>query len=427
MASIRKRGNSYQITVSNGRDIHNKQILETTTWVPDPSRTDRQNEKALQKFALDFEEKVKKGKYLKGEKMNYQEYITLWLSDYAQKQLESTSLELCTDVLKRVILPEIGHLKLVEIQPLNLQHLYSKLEKEGYTKNGKHKEYSHRTLKRYHQIISSTLSTAVQWQLIETNPCSRVKPPKGEENDNIKCFTLEEAQAFLEQLDKPYKVIHRGRKKKDGSPSSEHVEIKTIPTQYIVLFHIALFGGLRRGELIALTWDDIDFKENTVSISKAAARTKNGIITKQPKTKSSNRVIALPVATMQLLHTYRIEQQKYRLSVGSYWVGNGNNIFIQDNGLPMDISTPNSVLKKVIKMHNNSSEVKLPDITLHGLRHTSATLLISENVNLKTVSSRLGHSEISTTMDIYSHALRKKDEEAAASIGDLFAKKNKIS
>lgn len=134
MASIRKRGNSYQITVSNGRDIHNKQILETTTWVPDPSRTDRQNEKALQKFALDFEEKVKKGKYLKGEKMNYQEYITLWLSDYAQKQLESTSLELCTDVLKRVILPEIGHLKLVEIQPLNLQHLYSKLEKEGYTK-----------------------------------------------------------------------------------------------------------------------------------------------------------------------------------------------------------------------------------------------------------------------------------------------------
>ena len=93
----------------------------------------------------------------------------------------------------------------------------------------------------------------------------------------------------------------------------------------------------------------------------------------------------------------------------------------------MDISTPNSGLKKVIKMHNNSSEVKLPDITLHGLRHTSATLLISENVNLKTVSSRLGHSEISTTMDIYSHALRKKDEEAAASIGDLFAKKNKIS
>lgn len=93
MASIRKRGNSYQITVSNGRDIHNKQILETTTWAPDPSKTDRQNEKALQKFALDFEEKVKKGKYLKGEKMNYQEYITLWLSDYAQKQLESTSLE----------------------------------------------------------------------------------------------------------------------------------------------------------------------------------------------------------------------------------------------------------------------------------------------------------------------------------------------
>ena len=103
MASIRKRGSSYQITVSKGRDIHNKQILETTTWVPDPEKTDRQNEKALQKFALDFEEKVKNGKYLKGEKMTYQEYIPLWLEEYGQKQLESTSLELCTDVLNRVV------------------------------------------------------------------------------------------------------------------------------------------------------------------------------------------------------------------------------------------------------------------------------------------------------------------------------------
>ena len=103
MASIRERGNSYQITVSKGRDIHNKQILETTTWVPDPEKTDRQNEKALQKFALDFEEKVKNGKYLKGEKMTYQEYIPLWLEEYGQKQLESTSLELCTDVLNRVV------------------------------------------------------------------------------------------------------------------------------------------------------------------------------------------------------------------------------------------------------------------------------------------------------------------------------------
>ncbi len=243
----------------------------------------------------------------------------------------------------------------------------------------------------------------------------------------MKCFTLEEAQAFLEQLEQPYRVIKRGRRKKDGSPSAEHIEVKTIPTQYKVLFHLALFGGLRRGELIALTWDDIDFTESTVTVNKSTARIKKGTIIKQPKSKTSKRTIALPAATMRLLRKYHIEQQEYRLSVGTYWIGTGNNIFIQDNGLPMDISTPNSVLKKVIKMHNNSSEVKLPDITLHGLRHTSATLLISENVNLKTVSSRLGHSEISTTMDIYSHALRKKDEEAAASIGDLFAKKNKIS
>ena len=80
MASIRKRGKSYQITVSNGRDIHDKQILETTTWTPDPDKTEKQNQKALERFAMDFEDKVKSGRYLKGEKMTCQEYSALWLS-----------------------------------------------------------------------------------------------------------------------------------------------------------------------------------------------------------------------------------------------------------------------------------------------------------------------------------------------------------
>ena len=87
----------------------------------------------------------------------------------------------------------------------------------------------------------------------------------------------------------------------------------------------------------------------------------------------------------------------------------------------MDISTPNKVFKKVIRIYNETHEDKLPEITLHGLRHTSATLLIAQNVDVKTVSSRLGHSETSTTMDIYAHALQKQDELAAESLGELFA------
>lgn len=404
MASIRKRENSFQITASNGRDIRDKQILETATWKPDPGKTEKQNQKALERFAMDFEDKVKSGKLLKGEKMTYQEYSALWLSEYAEKQMERTSIERCENSLNNIILPAIGHLKLSEIQPLHLTRLYNDLAESGYVRNGKQKPYSARTIKRIHQIISSSLNTAVYWQLIESNPCQRVKPPKVEKQADIKHFTLEQTQAFLNQLDTPYTVAHWGRAKKDGSESNKRYENREIPLQFKVLFHLAIFGGFRRGELVALTWEDIDFQNHTVTINKASARTKNGIITKTPKTFSSNRTVTLPVNTMNMLRKHKTEQQRYRLSLGTYWKGN-NYLFIQEDGKQMDISTPNKVFKKVIRIYNETHEDKLPEITLHGLRHTSATLLIAQNVDVKTVSNRLGHSETSTTMDIYTHAL----------------------
>lgn len=424
MASIRKRGKSYQITVSNGRDIHDRQILETATWKPDPNKTEKQNQKALERFAMDFEDRVKSGKYLKGEKMTYQEYSALWLSEYAEKQMERTSIERCESSLDNIILPAIGHLKLPEIQPLHLTRLYGTLMETGYIQNGKRKPYSAKTIKRIHQIISSSLNTAVYWQLIESNPCQRVKPPKVEKQADVKHFTLEQTQAFLGQLNAPYTVAHWGRAKKDGSESRRHYEEKEIPLQFKALFHLAVFGGFRRGELVALTWDDIDFQSHTVTVNKASARTKDGIITKAPKTFSSNRTVTLPPDTMGILQRHKAEQQEYRQSLGSYWKGS-NYLFIQDDGRQMDISTPNKVFQKVIRIYNETHEEKLPEITLHGLRHTSATLLISQNVDVKTVSSRLGHSETSTTMDIYAHALRKKDEQAAETLGNLISQKRK--
>lgn len=351
--------------------------------------------------------------------MTYQEYSELWMKEYAYKQMEQTSVEHCERSFNNIILPAIGHLKLSEIQPLHLQKLYSDLSENGYTRNGKKHQYKANSIKRIHQTISSSLNTAVQWQLIESNPCQRVRPPKVEKNTDVKCFTLKQTEAFLKQLDKPYTVMHCGRDKKDGSKSNKHYDTKTIPLQYKVLFYLAIFGGFRRGELIALTWDDINFDKHTITINKASARTKSGIITKAPKTVSSNRTITLPDDIIALLRQYRKEWNLYRLSLGSYWSGD-NNLFIQDDGRQMDISTPNKVFQRVIKLYNAENEDKLPMITLHGLRHTSATLLISQNVDVKTVSHRLGHSETSTTMDIYAHALEKQDQIAADALSDLF-------
>lgn len=424
MASIRKRKNSYQITVSNGRKSDGSQIVETTTFRPDPNKTEKQNQKALEKFVFEFEEKVKSGKYLSGEKMTYSQFIELWLKDYAYKQMKQSSIERSENSLTKLILPELGHLKLAKIQPLHIQLFYDKLLENGYISNGKRKDYKPNTIKRIHQIISSSLNAAVQWQLIESNPCCRVKPPKAEKNPAaLKHFTPEQAQAFLGFLDEDYIISSGGRKKANGKPA-DRCEVHTVPLQHKVLFHLALFGGFRLGELIALTWDDIDFAQNTVSVTKSTSRTKDGMITSTPKTLSSIRTVTMPKEVMKLLRRYKTEQARYKLSLGTFWNGD-NYLFIQENGKQMDISTPNHTFKKIIKRYNKTYPDRnpLPEITLHGLRHTSATLLISQNIDVRTVSSRLGHAECSTTMNIYTHALKKRDEQAAVSLGSLLQKK----
>lgn len=147
-------------------------------------------------------------------------------------------------------------------------------------------------------------------------------------------------------------------------------------------------------------------------------------ITKTPKTKTSNCEITLPAFVMELLKSYKLEKNKYHLSIGSQWIGK-NFLFIQWNGKQMDLSTPYHTFKKIIRNYNQTvaeESKKLPDIPLHGLRHTSATLLISQNIDVRTVSSRLGHAQTSTTMNISAHSLKKMDEVAADTLENLFIK-----
>ena len=139
MASISKRGKTYRITVSNGRAADGTQIRETATFVPDPTKTEHQNKKALEKFAYEFEERVRNGKYLKGEKMTYKEYSSIWRKEYVSKQLSVTTYERYEGAFKRTINPAIGHLKLAQITPLHLQYLYRDMGEKGYEQNGKHK------------------------------------------------------------------------------------------------------------------------------------------------------------------------------------------------------------------------------------------------------------------------------------------------
>lgn len=404
MASIRKRGKGYQITVSNGRDIHGKQILETATFTPDPDKTDKQNEKALKRFVIEFEDKVKNGKYLDGEKITFGYFSNKWFKEYADIQLEATTTSIYRILLNTHILPAIGHLKLSRVQPAHLNKLYSDML--ASRKDGKEGGYSPTTIKRVHALISSILSTAVQWNILLDNPCERVKPPKQSRNNNdVQFFTPEQSESFLEELD---------AETRQGQ----------IQLQHNLFFQLCLFCGLRRGEAVALLWSDIDFETCTISISKSTSIVKGRPYTKPPKNHSSIRTIAVPVHIIRMLKRYRMEYNTYRLSIGDQWNGS-EYLFIQWNGSQMYPSTPYDVFKKVLHRYNESHEEQLPNIPLHGLRHTSATLLISQNIDVRTVSNRLGHAQTSTTMNIYSHSLQKMDSKAADTLETLLIRKVK--
>lgn len=400
MASIRKRGNTYQITVSNGRDMYGKQIIETTTFTPDPDKTDRQNQKALERFVIEFEDKVKSGKYLDGEKITFKDFSEKWLKEYASIHLEATTTEIYGILLNTHVLPMLGHLKLSRIQPAHLNKLYSEMLEQR--KDGKAGGYSPTTVKRCHAVIRSMLETAAKWNIITENPCKRVRPPKQAKTE-AQFFTPDQAAAFLEELD---------RETKSGQ----------IQLQHNIFFQLALFCGLRRGELVALRWPDIDLDGCMLTVSKSTAILKGQAYQKDTKNRSSERSISVPGHIIHMLRRYRIEYSTYKLSLGSAWVGK-DFLFIQWDGSQMYPSTPNGIMKKVIHRHNTEHRVLLPEVTPHGLRHTSATLLISENVDIRTVSNRLGHAQTSTTMNIYSHALKKKDEAAADALEQLLIRK----
>lgn len=311
---------------------------------------------------------------------------------------------------------------------MQIQSFYNDLL-SSKRQDGKEGNLSIGTVRKIHGILQSILSTAVKWQVIEANPCDRVSIPKSkEQEETIKYFTLEQTETFLEALEMEYSSTYKAHTRIDDTGKSyqvaEYQERHTLPTQHKIFFYIALFGGLRKGEIIALQWSDVNFSTSSITISKSTARVGHEQITKTPKTKTSNREITLPAFVMELLKSYKLEQNKYRLSIGSQWIGE-NFLFIQWNGKQMDLSTPYHTFKKIIRNYNQTvteESKKLPDIPLHGLRHTSATLLISQNIDVRTVSSRLGHAQTSTTMNIYAHSLKKMDEVAADTLENLFIK-----
>lgn len=426
MASIEKRGNSYRIIVSKGYDIYNNKLREQITYTPDPKLTPKQQQKALQAFAVEFEQKVLNGINMDSRKITLKEFAERWLSEYASQKLQPGTVAKYTYDLNEKLLPALGHYKLSELKPHIINSFLVSMTKDGVRKDGKPGGYSKGSITKLNNTLSSVLRTAVEWEILDHNPCDRVRTHGEDTAERIKFFDADQVISFLKFIEQPYEVAVKGHRRVDdtGVPYlvDDYTITKEMPEQLRILLILAVYTGLRKGEIVALQWSDIDFDKETLSVKRSVSVVNGEPMCKSPKTKNSIRTIAIPHFLMERLAKWKSDQSSYQQSLGDYWQGN-NWIFIQSNGKMMNYSTPYETLRDAITRYNKDKpeEQALPMIPFHGLRHTSATLLIASNQDLKTVSRRMGHAQTSTTMNIYAHALRECDRNASDALVNLLS------
>ncbi len=378
MSTIRKRGNSYQIRVSCGTDVSGKKIVESMTWKPDETMTPRQIEKELNKVAVQFEEKVKRGTAVKSDKKIKLYTLCGIYLEMQKKAFSPTTYHNYKNTINVYIIPMLGHLRIADITPLHLQKFINVLS-EQKTQNGT--TLSPATIKKYFVILQSVFHFAYKMGFLEYNPSisANVTLPKI-------------PPATITILDE--KGIRNLLECLEGEP-----------IMWKVLIHLALCTGCRLGELAALQWEDIDWEKKQVKICKSMYYI-NGIRgIKLPKSNSGNRTITIPDYMIEMLKYYKNRQTEQRLISTQDWNSN-HMLFTTQKGEFIATRYIYTWFSKFLKRHN------IPHIKFHALRHTAATVLLASGTNIKTVSSRLGHSNLSTT-NIYVHALMDADKAAA--------------
>ena len=234
------------------------------------------------------------------------------------------------------------------------------------------------------------LHKAVYWQLIVANPAERVQPPKARKPKR-KSYDDEQTKILLENL--------------ELLPSED--------TKYKVAIILTVFTGVRLGELMGLEWPDVDFKNGIISINRSSQYLADmGVFTKVPKTESSIREIAIPEFIISLLEEYKLWYEEQKLIYGELWM-NSDRLFVQVDGKPMH---PSSISKWFVRYVGT---IGLPVINFHGLRHTNASLLVAQNIDIAVISARLGHAQISTTLDFYVHPLLSHNRKAGYALENL--------
>src|SRR3954454_3784688 len=304
-------------------------------------------------------------------------WLEHWLTTIAPRRVRQRTLESYESAVRRHLIPGIGRHRLDRLRPEHLDQLYTALLDDVY---------SPASVLRHHRILSRALTVAVQRGHVPRNVAALVDPPAQRPSDLATALDLDEARAVLEAA---ATVRNSAR------------------------WTVALALGLRQSEALALQWKDIDLLNNTLTVRRSIHRVRGvGLVYEQPKSKRSQRTLALPLPLVAELHRHKAAQLGERMLAGSEWQDE-DLVFAQPNGRPIDKKTDYDEWTRLLQ------RAGVRHVRLHDGRHTAATLLLTENVHPRVVMELLGHSQMRTTMDIYSHVMPALAREAADRMGAL--------
>lgn len=403
MASITKRTNKkgevvYRLRAFCGTAPDGKQQFRSITWRPSPDMTSKQAEKEAQRQAFLLDEQIaaelKRG--LTGERIKFKELADEWFHLMEQTgDMKPSSIVRLKSCRERLY-PVFGSSYVDDITYRQVQQFILSLAADGVNQRTG-KGLSEKSQKHYITLISDVLRYAKKCGFIADNPCKDVSVVKSGHKER-EPYTLDEEVALLEQM-----------------------QCVDAPLKYQVFFRLMIYCGMRRGEALGLEWSDIDLETGVCSISRTSIyqNAETGTYTSTPKTKSSNRSLRLPQELVTLLRRYKLEQNNSRVLRDAEWRDN-ERLFTALDGSPMHPNRPYNWLQKFCRREG------IPFKGLHSFRHAFASeMIVSGQVDVKTVSAILGHSQTSTTLNIYAHEIQAASAHAMDVVSDLIQAKRK--
>ena len=365
---IRKRGNNYNVYIEYINEEGKRKQKSLAKY---------ETKKEAEKHLIDLKSSINNNKFIISKDITFIDRYKIYHED-SSKNFSPSTLPNRRSMMKVNIEPFFGQVKLQDVTPYMLQTFINKTYSE-YSKDG---------AKTIVSVVKTVLNEAYRLKEISENPCHFVKTPASTKEgiERFEVYNKEEVKNIINKL--------------NGS----HIEIPIL---------IMLSTGLRIGEVCGLRWQDIDFKNNTISVNQALVYIDGKIHFKKPKTKGSIRTISAPPELMTKLKKWKSVHNEYRLSsILEY-----EDIVCLNTRLGAFKPT---ILRRAWKNFTDKNDIRY--IRVHDLRHTHATLLVLSGTDFKTISDRLGHTDIQITLNRYSHVLKEMDTKASENISNLMFK-----